>query len=160
MTQRIRKQREGGSENIPSGTGGMAHKAVREVLVEPYGDLRLVLGGKQGYVRVRGGVGKGGRQFQGYTIDKKNTTAAFDSPRAAGIALAALERDLAAGLNKAARKAKRGAAKAPFQSFPIPGTFLSILFLIPSSPHILRLLCVPQNRTARPPRRRLRCPRC
>ena len=59
----------------------MAPKATREVLVEPYGDLRLVLGGKRRYARVRGGVGKGRVQFQGYTCDKKNTTAAFDTPR-------------------------------------------------------------------------------
>ena len=98
-------------------TGGMAHKAARQVLVEPYRDLKLVLGGKHEYARVRGGVGKGGGQFQGYTSDKKNTTAAFDTPRAAAIALAELERDLAAGLDKAARRAKRGAVRAPLQPF-------------------------------------------
>ena len=30
---------------------------VREVVIERYGDLKLVVGGKHGYVRVRGGQG-------------------------------------------------------------------------------------------------------
>ena len=35
----------------------MPGKQVREVYVEPVGDLKLLLGGKHGYMRVRGGQG-------------------------------------------------------------------------------------------------------
>ena len=71
------------------------------VEIERHDDLKLVLGGLHGYQRVRGGVGPNKNQYQGYTKDKKNTTAAFSTPREAAIALAELERDLAAGLDKA-----------------------------------------------------------
>ena len=125
----------------------MAPKATREVLVEPCGDLKLLIGGKQGYARVRGGVGKGGRQFQGYTINKKNSTAAFDSPRAAAIALAALERDLAAGLDKAARKAKRGAARAPFVLSP--SLEPSFPYSSSSHPHHISSVCCACRRIGR-----------
>ena len=81
---------------------------VKEVLVERCGSLNLLVGGINGYVRVRGGQGPGKNQFQGYTKDKKNSTAAFDTAREAAIALAELECDLAAGLDKAARKRRRG----------------------------------------------------
>ena len=81
---------------------------VKEVLVERCGNLNLLVGGINGYVRVRGGQGPGKNQFQGYTKDKKNSTAAFDTAREAAIALAELECDLAAGLDKAARKRRRG----------------------------------------------------
>ena len=87
---------------------------VREVFIEKHGDLKLVVGGKHGYVRVRGGQGKTKDEYQGYTKDKKNSTAAYPSPREAAIALAELERDLAAGLDKAARKKrKQGTCKRP-----------------------------------------------
>ena len=80
---------------------------VRDVVIEKHGDLKLVLGGKNGYARVRGGVGPNKDQYQGYTKDKKDTTAAFHTPQEAAIALAELERDLAAGLDKAARKKRK-----------------------------------------------------
>ena len=80
---------------------------MREVLIEKHGDLKLVVGGKHGYVRVRGGQGKTKDEYQGYTKDKKHSKAAFPTPREAAIALAELERDLAAGLDKAARKKRR-----------------------------------------------------
>ena len=77
---------------------------VKQVLVERCGDLHLLVGGANGCKRVRGRQGPDKNQFQGYTKDKKNSTAAFDTAREAAIALAGLERDLAAGLDKAARK--------------------------------------------------------
>ena len=81
---------------------------VRVVEIERHEDLKLVLGGLHGYQRVRGGVRPNKNQYQGYTKDKKNTTAAFSTPREAAIALAELEeRDLAAGLDKAARKKRK-----------------------------------------------------
>ena len=89
----------------------MRGKQVREVYVERVGGLKLLVGGKHGYVRVRGSQGPDKDQFQGYTIDKKNTTAAFKTPREAAIALAELERDLDAGLDKAARKARKGISR-------------------------------------------------
>ena len=54
---------------------------VRDVVIEKHGDLKLVLGGKNGYARVRGGVGPNKDQYQGYTKDKKDTTAAFHTPQ-------------------------------------------------------------------------------
>ena len=86
------------------------------MVIEKHSDLHLVVGGKHGYVRVRGGQGKTKVEFQGYTKDKikKNSTAAYPTPREAAIALAELERDLAAGLDKAARKKrKQGTCKRP-----------------------------------------------
>ena len=80
---------------------------VREIIIEKHGDLKLVVGGKHGYVRVRGGQGSTKNLYQGYTKDKKHSTAAFPTPREAAIALAELEQDLDAGLDKAARKKRR-----------------------------------------------------
>ena len=92
----------------------------------------LRIGGKNGYLRVRGGQGLNKDQFQGYTVDKKNTMAAFDTPREVAIALAALERDLAAGLDKAARKIRRGPSTCPLEPRsilrPVPSVLASILF--------------------------------
>ena len=79
---------------------------MREVVIERHGDLKLVVGGKHGYVRVRGGQGSTKNLYQGYTKDKNHSTAAFQTQREA-IALAELERDLDAGLDKAARKKRR-----------------------------------------------------
>ena len=95
---------------------------VREVVIEWHGDLKLVVGGKHGYVRVRGGQAQGAnkKQYQGYTKDKKHTTAAFKEAREAAIALAELERDLAAGLDKAARKNGRSPSGKPPGACPNP----------------------------------------
>ena len=71
-------------------------EGVREVVIERHGDLKLVVGGKHGYVRVRGGQGSTKDQYQGYTVDKKHFTAGYPTAREAAIALAELERDLAA----------------------------------------------------------------
>ena len=93
---------------------------VREVFIEKHGDLNLVVGGKHGYVRVRGGQGKTKDEYQGYTKDKKNSTAAYPEPREAAIALAELERDLAAGLDKAARKKRKTDACMYLPSYSNP----------------------------------------
>ena len=42
---------------------------VREVVIERHGDLKLVVGGKHGYVRVRGGQGRTKSEYQVYTSD-------------------------------------------------------------------------------------------
>ena len=108
---------------------------VKQVLVERCGDLHLLVGGANGYKRVRGGQGPDKNQFQGYTTDKKNTTKAFNSAREAAVALAELERDLAAGLDKAARKRRKGARSAP--SEPTPSNRPSLCTLLPSYPELL-----------------------
>ena len=56
---------------------------VREVVIERHGDLKLVVGGKHGYVCVRGGQGSTKNLYQGYTKDKNHSTAAFQTPREA-----------------------------------------------------------------------------
>ena len=89
---------------------------VKEVVIsrhERHGDLKLVLGGTNGYRRVRGGQGSKKVEYQGYTIDKKHSTKAYSTAREAAIALAELERDLAAGLDKAAIKKRKAAAGLP-----------------------------------------------
>ena len=93
---------------------------VREVVVERHGDLKLVVGGKHGYVRVRGGQGKTKKQYQGYTKDKQHSTAAYPTPHEAAIALAELEQDIAAGLDKAARKKRKTAACMRLHLCPNP----------------------------------------
>ena len=93
---------------------------MREVVIERHGDLKLVVGGKHGYVRVRGGQGKTKDQYQGYTVDKKHFTAGYPNPREAAIALAELERDLAAGLDKAAMKKRKADACARLHIYPNP----------------------------------------
>ena len=85
---------------------------VREVVIERHGDLKLKVGGKHGYVRVRGGQGSTKDQYQGYTVDKKHFTVGYPTTREAAIALAELERDLAAGLDKATRKKRKTATGA------------------------------------------------
>ena len=94
---------------------------MREVLIEKHGDLKLVVGGKHGYVRVRGGQGKTKDQYQGYTKCKKHSTAAHPtSPREAAVELAELERDLAAGLDKTARKKRKADACARLHIYQNP----------------------------------------
>ena len=100
-------------------------EGVREVVIERHGDLKLVVGGKHGYVRVRGGQGANKNLYQGYTTDKKHSTAAFSTPREAAIALAELERDLAAGLDKAARKKRRKASSKSPGACPNPSPTFS-----------------------------------
>ena len=58
----------------------MPGKRVREVYVELVGDLKLLVGGKNGYVRVRGGQGPNKNKFQGYTSDKKRPSTRREKP--------------------------------------------------------------------------------
>ena len=61
----------------------MAASSIRDV--ENFGSLSLPLGGVHGYIGVRK-VRAG--KFQGYTPRKTHTTAAFDTPHEAAVALA------------------------------------------------------------------------
>ena len=63
-------------------------------LTERFGELNLVLGGKNGYVGVRGKQGPNEDQFQGYTPKKVHTTKLYDTAHEAAIYLAILKRDL------------------------------------------------------------------
>ena len=67
----------------------------RVVEVERFGALRLPLGGKSGYIGVRGKQGPNKDKYQGYTQDKQHTTKLFDEPQEAAVALAQLEQDIA-----------------------------------------------------------------
>ena len=103
----------------------MPDRRVKEVEVERFGELRLRVGGKQGYLRVRGGQGPDKNQYQGYTKGKEHTTKLFATAHAAAVALATLERDLALGLAGTEEKkprAKRGSRTqgAPFPARPRP----------------------------------------
>ena len=109
---------------------------VREVVVERHGDLKLVVGGKHGYVRVRGGQGSTKNMYQGYTKSKKHFTAGYPTPQEAAIALAELERDLAAGLDEATRKRLKSASGKRPGACPNPSPTFSHTQTIISSPHI------------------------
>lgn len=69
----------------------------RDEGVENFGTLQLPLGGKYGYRGVRK-VRKG--RFQGYTPRKSHTTADFETPQQAAVALAAKRQDLQLGLDE------------------------------------------------------------
>lgn len=89
----------------------MAKEKVKEVEVERFGELRLRLGGKHGYERVRGSQGSDKSKYQGYTKGKKHFTKLFDKAQEAAIALATLEKEVAMGINDNENKkprAKRG----------------------------------------------------
>ena len=66
----------------------------RIVEVERFGELRLRLGGKHGYERVRGGQGPGKNQYQGYAKGKEHTTKLYDSAQEAAVALATLDAEV------------------------------------------------------------------
>ena len=67
----------------------------RAPLVEKFGTLDLMLGGKNGYIGVRGGQGPEGRQFQGYTPRKSrgHFTKNYDTAQEAAIGRALIMRD-------------------------------------------------------------------
>lgn len=81
----------------------------REIEIERFGNLKLRVGGKNGYVGVRGGVGPGRKQFQGYTVGKKHTTAYFPTAHGAAVALAQLKINVEAGMAPEPRKRPRKA---------------------------------------------------
>ena len=58
---------------------------------------RLPLGGKNGYLGIRGKQGRGKNKFQGVTPKKKHRTDHFDTPLEAAIAFAQLKEDLELG---------------------------------------------------------------
>ena len=80
----------------------------RVVEVERFGALRLPLGGKSGYVGVRGRQGPDKDKYQGYTKDKKHTTKLFDKPQEAAVALATLKQNILLGLLDTDGKKPRG----------------------------------------------------
>ena len=78
-------------------------EAVPSRNVELFGTLRLVCGGKHGYLGVRGGQGKKRDRFQAYmTVDgkKKTVSGLFESPHAAAVALAQFKQELDLGLEE------------------------------------------------------------
>ena len=83
----------------------------RIVEVERFGGLRLRVGGKHGYERVRGGQGPNKNLYQGYTKGKSHTTKLCPSAHGAAVALATLEQSISLGLVDTEGKkprAKRG----------------------------------------------------
>ena len=59
--------------------------------VERVGELRLPLGGSNGYANVRGKQGRKKNKYQGYTPNKTRRTKPCDTAREAAIALAELQ---------------------------------------------------------------------
>ena len=86
--------------------------------VELFGTLRLVCGGKHGYVGVRGGQGKQHNKFQAYvTVDSKKLTVPglYESAHEAAVALAQFKMQRELGLEeepaeKKQRKRRRSMA--------------------------------------------------
>ena len=76
----------------------VAHSKERVVEVERFRELRLPLGGKYGYIGVRGKQGPDKDKYQGYTKDKKHTTKLFNEPQEAAVALATLKQNISLGL--------------------------------------------------------------
>ena len=106
----------------------------RVVEVERFGALRLPLGGKYGYIGVRGKQGPDRDKYQGYTKDKKHTTKLFDEPQEAAVALATLKQNITLGFTDTDGKkprAKRNsmAACGELPLCPAPATFSSCFVL-------------------------------
>jgi hypothetical protein len=74
---------------------------------EEAGGQRLPLGGKHGYLGVRGGQGRKKDKYQGTTPQKRHRTGHFDTPLEAAIAFAQMKEDLDLGIH-----AERGQKKA------------------------------------------------
>ena len=97
------------------------------VEVERFGELRLPLGGKSGYVGVRGKQGPDKDRYQGYTKDKMHTTKLFNEPHEAAVALATLKQNIWLGLTDGKKpRAKRNSMAAR-----------SELAFMPRPPHLL-----------------------
>jgi hypothetical protein len=75
---------------------------------EEAGGQRLPLGGKHGYLGVRGGQGRKKDKFQGTTPKKTHRTGHHDTALEAAIAFAQMEEDLDLGIH-----AERGEKKPP-----------------------------------------------
>ena len=76
---------------------------------KPVGSLQLPLGGKHGFMGVRGGQGRGKVQFQGHTPRKTHRTQLCRTPREAAIELAQLKQrlQLEVDQSKSTRAAKK-----------------------------------------------------
>ena len=97
----------------------MAAASMRDV--ENFGSLQLPLGGVHGYVGVRK-VRDG--KFQGYTPRKTHTTAAFETPHEAAVALALTKRNLELGMEDSEdeckpRRKKRTSLRAQTARVPL-----------------------------------------
>ena len=97
-------------------------------LVESFGTLNLLIGGKHGYIGVR----KVRDDFQGYTPKKNHTTKAYKSEHEAAVARALLKKDIESGMIDTAEKqprAKRVLARAPPCLRHMPGAPPLIFFV-------------------------------
>jgi hypothetical protein len=74
----------------------MARAALR---FEEAGGQRLPLGGRNGYLGVRGKQGRGKDKYQGTTPRKRHRTGLFDTPLEAAVAFAQLREDLDLGIH-------------------------------------------------------------
>jgi hypothetical protein len=86
----------------------MARAALR---FEEAGGQRLPLGGRNGYVGVRGGQGRKKDKFQGVTPKKVHRTKHYDTALEAAIAFAQLREDLDLGIH-AERSTKKAQPRA------------------------------------------------
>jgi hypothetical protein len=73
---------------------------------EEAGGQRLPMGGKNGYMGVRGKQGRGKDKVQGTTPKKRHRTGHHDTPLEAAIAFAQMREDLDLGIHQARGKKK------------------------------------------------------
>ena len=78
---------------------------------EEAGGQRLPLGGRHGYIGVRGKQGRKKDKFQGTTPQKRHRTKHYDTPLEAAVAFAQLREDLDLGIH-AERSAKKAQQRA------------------------------------------------
>ena len=78
-----------------------------EPLGETFGNVVLPIGGKHGYVRVRGSQGPKKDKFQGYTPKKRHFTKNYNTAHEAAINLALLERELGSDIQDDEEKKPR-----------------------------------------------------
>ena len=112
---------------------------------------RLPLGGKNGYLGVRGKQGRGKDKFQGTTPEKQHRTDLFDTAHEAAIAFAQLKEDLELGMYRERRRKKPASpatAAAPKKSEV--GIYLGYLKQPPRAvvPTVACALLTPQQAAA------------
>ena len=112
----------------------VAQSKEQMVEVERFGALRLPLGGKYGYIGVRGKQGPDKEKYQGYTKDKKHTTKLFNEPQEAAVALATLKQNISLGLcdtdgKKPRAKRNSMATRGEFMPHPAAHHFPSCFLL-------------------------------
>ena len=95
---------------------------------EEAGGQRLPLGGKNGYLGVRGKQGRKRDKFQGFTPNKskEHCTGLFDTAQEAAIARAQVLEDLELGMQRSAKKAQPAASSEPAKKAQV-GVFLGTL---------------------------------